>query len=302
MLSEPSFDALIIGGSYAGLAAATTLGRARRRVLVLDAGRPCNRQTPHSHNFLTRDGETPARLAAIAREQLRHYPTVQLLAATAVQAEAAAEGFRVTTAEGGHYAGRRLLLATGVVDELPPVPGLAECWGISVLHCPYCHGYEVRDQPLAVLANGDAAFEFARLIRQWSPDLRLLTNGPSTLTPEQAARLRARGIRIIETPLQAVEHRAGQLQQLRLADGSALPLTALFARVPNRQSSALPAQLGCALNEQGLLLVDELQRSTVPGVYAAGDNCSPLRQVAAAVAAGSRSGAFINHELVTLDF
>ncbi|RTQ46891.1 NAD(P)/FAD-dependent oxidoreductase [Hymenobacter gummosus] len=302
MPAEDSLDVLIIGGSYAGLAAALSLGRARRRVLVLDAGRPCNRQTPHSHNFLTRDGAAPAELAARARAEVQAYPSVRLQAATAVRAEATQGGFRVTTAEGPSYAARRLVLATGVVDELPPVPGLAECWGISVLHCPYCHGYEVRDAPLAVLGNGDLGFEFARLIRHWSPDLRLLTNGPATLTPAQAAQLAAHGIGIVDTPLQALEHQAGQFRQLRLADGAALPLTALFARVPNRQSSDLPAQLGCALTETGLLQVDELQRTSVPGVYAAGDTTTPLRQVAAAVAAGSRTGAFINHELIAADF
>ena len=302
MLSEPRFDAIIVGGSYAGLAAALSLGRSRRRVLVLDAGLPCNRQTPHAHNFLTRDGEPPNQLRALAREQFGAYPTVQLLAATATQAEAEPGGFRVGTAEGGSYAARKLVLATGLHDELPALPGFAECWGISVLHCPYCHGYEVRDAPLAVLGNGDVGFEFARLIHHWSPDLRLLTNGPATLSAEQQAHLDARGIAVIEAPLVALEHANGYLHHLRLADDARLPLTAMFARVPFRQTSDLGAQLGCELYEQGLLRVDEFGHTNVPGVFAAGDNSTLMRQVAAAAANGSKAGAILNHELIAEDF
>ncbi|RAK70606.1 NAD(P)/FAD-dependent oxidoreductase [Hymenobacter edaphi] len=302
MSPDSSYDVLIIGGSYAGLSAALVLGRSLRRVLVLDAGRPCNRQTPHAHGFLTRDGTPPAELAALARAQLAAYPSVQLRAATAVRATAEAGGFRVDTAAGPAYAARKLLLATGLHDELPPVPGLAECWGISVLHCPYCHGYEVHGQPLAVLGNGDAGFEFARLLHHWSPDLRLLTNGPGTLSAEQAAHLAARGVAVIEEPLQAVEHQAGQLHHLRLAGGARLPLRALFARVPFRQASELGAQLGLALTPTGLLAADEFGRTAVPGLYVAGDNSSPMRQLAAAVANGSKAAAFINHELIAADF
>lgn len=302
MLSESRFDVLIVGGSYTGLAAALTLGRSRRRVLVLDAGQPCNRQTPQAHNFLTRDGEPPNQLRALAREQLGAYPTVQFQAGTVTQATAQAGEFRVETAEGSRYAARKLLLATGLHDELPELPGFAACWGISVLHCPYCHGYEVRDEPLAVLGNGDAGFEFARLIHHWSPNLRLLTNGPATLSAEQRARLTAHGIALIESPLAQVEHDAGRLHHLGLLDGTRLPLTALFARLPFRQASDLGARLGCELTDTGLLRTDEFGRTAVPGLYAAGDNSTLMRQVAAAAANGSKAGAFINHELIAEDF
>lgn len=302
MRSVADFDAIIVGGSYAGLAAALTLGRSRRRVLLLDAGQPCNRQTPQAHNFLTRDGEPPEQLRALARAQLQPYPTVRLEAGTATEATAETGGFRVGTAEGTTYTARKLLLATGLHDELPTLPGFAACWGISVLHCPYCHGYEVRDQPLAVLSNGEVAFEFARLIHHWSPDLRLLTNGPATLPAEQRAHLAARGIRLIEAPLAALEHEHGQLRHVQLADGSRLPLTALFARVPFQQSSDLGARLGCELTEQGLLRADEFGRTNVPGLFVAGDNSTLMRQVAAAAANGSKAAAFLNHELIAEDF
>ncbi|GAB2943810.1 NAD(P)/FAD-dependent oxidoreductase [Hymenobacter coalescens] len=299
---DAPYDVLIIGGSYAGLSAALTLGRSRRRVLVLDAGQPCNRQSPHSHGFLTRDGVPPAELAALARAQLGAYPTVELRPATATQATALADGFSVETAGGEAFQGRRLLLATGLRDELPPVPGFAECWGISVLHCPYCHGYEVRDQPLGVLGNGDVGFEFARLIHHWSPNLRLFTNGPATFTAEQAARLTAHGITVVEDPIRALEHAAGQLQHLHLAGGARLPLRALFARVPFAQASDIVTQLGAELTETGLLRCDEAGRTSVPGLYAAGDNASPLRQLAAAVAKGAFAAAMLNHELIAADF
>ncbi|WP_400193301.1 NAD(P)/FAD-dependent oxidoreductase [Hymenobacter sp. B81] len=299
---ETTYDAVIVGGSYAGLGAALMLARALRRVLVVDGGRPCNRQTPHSHGFLTRDGETPARMTELAREQLLAYPTVALWYDTVERAEPTAAGFALTTRTGQRVQARRLLLATGVMDELPPLPGFAECWGISVLHCPYCHGYEVHGQPLGVLANGDAGFEFGRLLHQWSPDLRLLTNGPATFTAGQAAALAARGIGVEEQPLTALRHQQGQLQAVVLADGRELPLTALFARVPFRQHSDLAAQLGCAHTEAGYIQVDELGLTTVPGVYAAGDATTMMRQLTAAAASGSKAGAAINRSLVEEDF
>jgi len=302
MTAESTYDALIIGGSTAGLSAALTLGRSLRRVLVLDGGQPCNWQTPHSHNFFTRDGATPQHLLALGCEQLRAYPTVSVLQATVVRAASTPAGFHVTTTDGQTFTGRKVLLATGVKDQLLPLPGFAECWGISVLHCPYCHGYEVHGQPLGVLGNGDQGFEFARLIQHWSADLRLFTNGSATLTAEQMGQLTARGIRIVEAPIAAVEHTAGQLHHLRLADGQQEPLTALFAHVPATQSTDLAQQLGCALTAQQLIQVDDFGATTAPGVFAAGDNSSPMRQLSIASARGGMAGAFLNRELVLEDF
>jgi thioredoxin reductase len=234
------FDAIIIGGSYAGLSAAMALGRSRRRVLLLDTGRPCNRQTPHSHNFLTQDGATPAALRAQALAEVQHYPTIELRADEALTASALpGGGFRVETAAGARVTAARLLLATGVVDLLPALPGFAECWGISVLHCPYCHGYEVADQRLGVLGNGDMGFAFARLIHNWSRQLTLFTDGPATLSPEQQETLARHGITVEETPLAGFDHAQGQLRAVQLADGSARPLDAVFARVPFEQAGIL---------------------------------------------------------------
>ncbi|MBO2011099.1 NAD(P)/FAD-dependent oxidoreductase [Hymenobacter negativus] len=292
------FDVLIIGGSYAGLSAAMSLGRARRRTLILDTGWPCNRQTPHSHNFLTQDGAMPAALRTQAIEQVLHYPTIELRADEALSAVPTEGGFLIQTAAGTSIKAQKVVLATGIVDLLPALPGFAECWGISVLHCPYCHGYEVADQRLGVLGNGDMGFDFARLIHNWSRQLTLFTNGPATLTHEQQATLARHGIALVETAISGLTHEQGQLRAVQLADGTSQPLDAVFARVPFQLPGTLAQQLGCALTEMGYVQVDDFQRTSVPGVFAAGDNTTPMRALAAAVAAGSKAGALINKELI----
>lgn len=306
MTIEQDYDVLIIGGSYAGLSTALQLARALRRVLVIDAGQPCNRQTPHSHGFLTRDGQTPAELSAIAREQLSQYPTVQLWAGKAIAAAPGAGGFSVTAkpvvGEGQvQFTGRKLLLATGVADIMPDLPGFAECWGRSVLHCPYCHGYEVHGQPLGILANGEIGYEMATLIQQWSPRLTVYTDGPSTLTPGQRETLQQLGILVVEQPVAAIEHEAGWLTALLFTDGTREHPTAIFSRVPFRHHTDIATQLGCALTKNGLIQATEFGETTVPGVFAAGDATSPFRQVALAVASGSKAGAWMNREMIEED-
>ncbi|KAB7727342.1 NAD(P)/FAD-dependent oxidoreductase [Rudanella paleaurantiibacter] len=304
MTTNKIYDVIIIGGSCAGLSAALVLGRSLREVLVIDAGRPCNRQTPHSHGFLTRDGESPTQLLAIAREQLTHYPNVTLRTGLVVKAEKQTEGFRVTTQPeatdaGEDFSARRLLLATGVFDIMPDLPGFAECWGRSVLHCPYCHGYEVHGQPLGVLANGEVGYEMATLIQHWAGHLTLFTNGPSTLTDTQKNVLGQLHIPIVETPIKAIAHQAGMLTHLLLADDSTKPLSAVFSRVPFRQHTNIAEQLGCELQENGLIKVGEVGDTSVPGVFAAGDTKTLYRQVTQAVAGGAKTGAWINRELLT---
>jgi thioredoxin reductase len=296
-----NYDVIIIGGSYAGLSAALVLGRSLRRVLVIDAGKPCNRQTPHSHGFLTRDGETPTQLAAIAREQVGQYPTVSFESGIAITARQVDGGFRVCTDNGESYEGRKLILATGLLDVLPDIPGFADCWGRSVLHCPYCHGYEVHSQPLGVLANGETGYEMATLIQQWSRQLTLFTNGSSTLTDEQRQVLTQLAIPIIETPVTAIEHNDGFMTALVLADGSKVTPKAVFARVPLLQTSNIGEQLGCQFTEHKLIQVNDFGMTSVPGVYAAGDTTTMMRQVANAVAGGAKTGAVLNRELITDD-
>lgn len=296
------FDVIIIGGSYAGLSAAMALGRSLRKVLVVDSGLPCNRQTPHSHNFVTQDGVAPAVIAQKARQQVLAYDTVRWVKGKVTGAAGGGNEHAVMTEDGNKYIGRRLLFATGIRDKMPELPGFAECWGISVLHCPYCHGYEVRGKQFGVLARGDMAFEYLRLLRQWSRQLVLFTDGPAGLQAEHRQLLENRGIAMVETPLAALQHAAGQVHAVLLADGSQIAVEALFNRPAFEQHCSVPAALGCVITEQGYIQADEFGRTVVPGVLVAGDNASMMRSVAAAVAAGNKAGAWINKELAELDF
>lgn len=302
MKNKTTYDVIVIGGSYAGLSAAMTLGRSLRKVLIIDGGKPCNRQTPHSHNFLTRDGERPADISRKALEEVLAYPTVHLHAGLAVGVVKSTLGFSVETADASVFTARRVLFSTGLADQFPEIDGFAACWGISVLHCPYCHGYEVRNQKLALVANGDAAFEFCKLISNWSKDLTLLTNGASSLTTEQIRILTSKQINIVEKEITAFVHDQGYIQEIIFNDHSSQGVQAVFARAGFVQHSSLPAQLGCEINENGFITVDDFQKTSVPGIYAAGDNTNMLRTVSSAVAAGTRAGAFINKELIDEDF
>lgn len=298
MKNQAQFDVVIIGGSYAGLSAALALGRAIRQVLVLDGGQPCNRSTPHSHNFLTQDGRPPAELAAQAKAQVLAYPTVQFRRELAVAVQGENNDFAVTTATGQVVQARKLLFATGVRDLLPSLPGYAESWGISVIHCPYCHGYEYRGQPTGILMNGDMAFEQARLLRQWTNQLTIFTDGASVIQPEHRQQLAALQVGIEEVPVQALDHQDGYLTQVVLADARRVPLAALYARPAFEQQCILPHELGCAHTEAGHIAVDSFQKTSQPGIYVAGDATTMMRAVNQAVAAGGLAGVMLNHELL----
>jgi thioredoxin reductase len=287
-----------VGGSVAGLSAALILGRSLRNVLVIDSGEPCNRQTPHSHSFMTRDGVAPHQLTALAREQALAYPTVAFLSDTVTVISQETGGFRVTTEHRQQFTARKILLATGVYDIMPAIEGFAECWGRSVLHCPYCHGYEVKNEPLGVMINGDHADEYTGLIRHWSNKLTLFTDGPATLNDTQRATIQSLGVPLVETPLVGIDHQNGMMTAVQLQDGNQIALSALFAPVPTRQHSELAQQLGCDLTPTGLIAVSAFGETNVPGVFAAGDNSSPMRQLVVASAAGSTAGAFLNRALV----
>jgi thioredoxin reductase len=291
-------DAIIIGGSYAGLSAAMALGRSLRNVLLIDAGEPANRQTPHAHNLLTHDGRPPADIAAEARAQVLAYPTVALLTDRATTAHQTDVGFAITTESGAMHEGRKLVLATGVPDQLPNVPGLAACWGISVLHCPYCHGYEVAGQAIGILANGDMVVEMTRLIQQWSKHLTLFTNGPATLDAAQREQIERLDVPIVEATLTEVVHEAGYVRHLLTPGGNTYPLDALFVRPTVAHANPLAEQLGGTINAMKLIEVNAFGQTNVPGLYAVGDCSSPLRAISAAIASGGIAGAFLNRELI----
>lgn len=302
MAKMESFDVIIIGGSYAGLAAAMSLGRALRDVLVVDGGNPCNKQTPHSHNFLTRDGESPAKLSEKARKEVLKYPSVTLKEGRVTAITQPEDYFNVQTEANGIYSARKIIFATGVLDIMPDIAGFAECWGRSILHCPYCHGYEFQEQKTGILGNGQAGFDQSKFISNWTSDLVLYTNGKSTLTKEQTELLDKNGIEIREEEIRAFEHKNGKIQNIVFNDGSKQDLDVLYASPDIKQQSELPGELGCDFTEHGRIEVDIFQKTNVPGIYAAGDNSSLGRAVSVAVAAGSVAGMMLNKELVEEEF
>lgn len=301
-MNNGKLDVIIIGGSYAGLSAAMALGRSLKNVLIIDSGKPCNRQTPHSHNFITHDGETPASIAQNAIAQVLNYATVEWQHYIVLDAEKHEDGFTVTTQSGNKYAAKKLLFATGVEDVMPSIPGFAECWGISVLHCPYCHGYEVHNKKIGLLGSGEITFEHAKFISHWSDKMTVFTNGSNLLTDEQEEFLTHHNIKVNNKKIISLKHYKGHLVTVLFEDGGTALLDALFARVSFKQHCTIPEQLGCELTEQGYIKIDPFQKTTVPGVYAAGDNTTMFRSVAAAVAAGNLAGAMMNKELIEESF
>lgn len=292
-------DVIIIGGSYAGLSAAMSLGRSLRKVLIIDGNNPCNRQTPHSHNFITQDGETPAAIAAKAKEQVLQYETVQFYEGLATEMNSE-NGFRVITNKADQFSAERIILATGITDQMPQIPGFAECWGISVIHCPYCHGYEQVGKPTGILANGDRAYHYAQMLNHLTDSLHIFTNGPANFTQDQLSKLRQYGIGITEEPVKSIAHENGQLSAIAFTNGASHTLEAIYSS-PAFEQAAIVQQLGCTLNEHGLIQIDEQLETSVPGVYACGDN-SHMRSVAIATASGSKVGALVNFSIINERF
>ena len=301
------YDVLIAGGGPAGLSAALLLGRSRRSTLVCDGREPRNGAAPASHSFLTRDGTPPLELRRIGREQLSPYASVELANTEILDVVAADGRFEATLGDGRRIAARKVILATGVRDELPAIEGLAELWGGDVFHCPYCHGWEVRDRPLAVLPNSappDIVWHMVTLIRNWSRDVVLLTNGADDPGAEDRERLNALNVGLREEPIARLEQEDGRLASIVFADGSALPRGGVFVRPVQRPRNELAVRLGCELNDDaipGLIRVDPIWQTTVPGVYAVGDVSTPMQQVATAVSSGATAGAMANHALVLDD-
>lgn len=292
-----TYDAIIVGGSYAGIAAALQLARARRRVLVIDEGIRRNRFASHSHGFLGQDGRPPGEIAAEARDQLMRYPTVTWETGRAERAERTDAGFRVADAAGRSFAGRRLLLAVGVVDDLPAIPGLAERWGRSVFHCPYCHGYELMQGRIGVIAVSGQSMHHALMLPDWGPTT-LLLNGTFAPDADQSAHLERRGV-AVETAL--VAGIGGEPADVALADGRVLPFAGLFVLPASRVASPLAAQLGCAFDEGPLgayIRTDGMQETSVPGVFACGDAARAAGSVALAVGAGTMAGTALHRSLL----
>lgn len=295
-------EVVIVGGSSAGLSAALVLGRSLRHVAIIDDQKPCNRFSQASHGFLTRDGTPPADLLQLAREQLRHYATVSVKTATALHIEKTDGGFEITSSDESTLQARIVLLATGLHDELPPLTGIDGLWGKSVFHCPYCDGYEVRGKALAVYGEDEASLHQVMLLRNLTDNLTLCPAVGWELTGEQREKLTRCGIRVLEEPIASLERTGGQLEAIRFIDGTLLSCEALFIRPKTTHRTSFARDLGCKINENHIVQVDLRGRTSIDGVYAAGDIASPMRSVAIAVAQGAAAGYGINAELVDRDF
>jgi len=296
------FDVIVVGGGVAGLSGAMYLARLRRRVLVVDGGRPANRFSHAAHSFFTRDGVPPAELLAIAREQLARYGTVEIRPGEVTALVAHPDRFEALLSDGDAVSGRKVLLATGLEDRLPAIEGIERFWGISAFHCPYCDGWELHDQPIAICASGEAGLNAAKMLHTLTDDLTLCSNGPAGLADDDRAALLANGIRIIETPIARFEGREAQIEAIVFTDGSRVACRGVFARTEAVQPSTLAAQLGCAMTDDGLVEVDQLGRTSVAGVYAAGDMAHPIRQITMAASQGAAAGIGINADLIGEDF
>lgn len=305
---DEQHDVVVVGGGAAGLGAALALARARRTVLVVDAGRPRNAPAAHVHQVLGREGTPPAELLAIGRREVTGYGGAVLSGRVSALTRAD-DGFRVDLADGRSVRARRVLVATGLTDQLPDVPGLAGLWGTSVLHCPYCHGWEVRDRPIGVLGSGSQSAVQALLWRQWSEDVVLFPHTAAAPTAEERALLTARGVRVVEGTVAGLEVVAGALAGVRLASGDVVAREALVVAPRFTAAAGLLAGLGVEPVEQVVhgavrgtrVPADPAGRTEVPGVWVAGNVADVTAQVMAAAAHGVAAAAAINVDLVLQD-
>lgn len=296
-METQSYDVVIVGGGAAGLSAALVLGRARRRVAVIDAGSPRNAPAAHMQGYLSRDGMPPAELLAAGRAEVVGYG-VELISDTVARID---PGFTIHLGGGRVLTARRILVATGIGDQIPDVPGIRERWGNDLLHCPYCHGWEVRDQPLGVLGSNPGSVLHAQLVRQWSDDIVYFAHTQEP-TPSEAAELDARGIRVVHGEVARLVVEDDHLTGVELVDGTVVARAAVFVRPINMPSTdSLLTALGCDHDDNGFAVVDRTGRTSVPGVWGAGNAVDPRAQVITAAGEGSAAAIAINADLVQED-
>jgi thioredoxin reductase len=293
------YDVVIVGGGPAGLSAALVLGRCRRQVLVCDAGTPRNAASRGLHGYLTRDGTPPLEFLRLAREELRQYG-IEPRAARVAAVACTKDGFTVTLEGGETVASRTVLLATGVADRLPEIAGIQECYGITVHHCPYCDGWEVRDRRLVVLGQGAAAVSLALSLKTWSRDVAICSNGRARINPRHRKQLDDQQVSVYESTVERVDHVSGHVQRLILADDVSVPCDAVFFSTAQHPQSDLPRQLGCELTRKGVVKTDHLGKTCVPGLYVAGDASRDVQFVIVAAAEGAKAAVAINKSLQSL--
>jgi thioredoxin reductase len=297
----PDFDVVIIGAGSAGLSAALVLGRCLRRVLVCDGGAPRNAPSPAVQGFLTRDGTKPAKLLELGRQELEGYTTVKMQPVRVTAVARRGQQFKLTaegeTGRSRTFTARKILLATGVEDELPPLEGMRALWGTGVLHCPYCHGWEVRDQPLAVYGQGKTVTGLALLVSRWSRDVIVCTNGPGSLTANARRRLRQQGIQVREEVVVRLEAGSREGLEVVFETGEKLARRALFLHAHQHQRTALAEQTGCRLTSKGAVWVDKNNQTSQVGIYAAGDATPGTQQAILAAAQGAQAAICLNEQL-----
>jgi thioredoxin reductase len=295
-------DVVIVGAGPAGLSAALVLGRCRRSVLLCDTGHPRNYASHALHGYLTRDGIPPSEFLAIGRRELEQYPTVEFRHVEVTDARCRGDAlFEVMLASGDCVHTRKLLLATGVVDNLPAIAGFRELYGSSVFHCPYCDGWEVRDAPIAVYGRGERGAGLSLELTQWTRDLVLCTDGPAGIAPDERARLGTHGIRIREEPIARLEGTGGILEHVVFASGDRLARRALFFTTGQSQRSDLSVRLGCEMNEKGTVRTGKYESTHLPGLYVAGDASRAVQWVIVAAAEGAEAAFAINTDLIRED-
>jgi len=290
-------DVAIIGGGPAGLSAGLMLGRARKQTIVIDEGHPRNAVTREAHGFLTRDGISPSEFRRIAKDQLRVYPSVSQAEDTVVSISGEDGYFLLETATGMKIASKKLLFAVGMKDRKLGIPGLAEVYGKSAFVCPYCDGWELRDEPLVVISRGAALMHFAPLLSGWTKRFVVCTNGPDELSEAERDELRDHHIPLFDTPIRTILSSEGMVNHVVLEDGTEIPCTGIFFKSELVTGTDLPQTLGCRISDTGVIAIDEFGKSSVPGVYAAGDASSLMHQSIAAAASGAIAAAAINGEL-----
>jgi thioredoxin reductase len=300
------WDCVVVGGGAAGLSAALTLGRARRKTLLIDAGEPSNSSADGMGGMLGFDGNPPQDLYSKGRAELAKYPSIEFRAARVTSASTGEHGFELHLDDGSSEASSKLLLAMGTDYRPPQLPGVEERWGRSVFHCPFCHGWEVRDRPLGVLDSSGRGVERALLLRFWSDDVTLFTDGPADIEPRDQERLAAAGVRLEERSVERLEGPDHSLKAVVFSDGDSRVCEGLLVVAPMHQRSSLAEQLGAKVKDDGpieAIEVDPMFRTSVPGLFAAGDvSATAPPSVAVAIAAGSTAAKAIVHDLVTETF
>ena len=290
-------DCVIIGGGPAGLNAALMLGRARKKVVVIDEGRPRNRVTRETHGFLTRDQISPSEFRRIAKEQIRSYPSVTFVEDAVISITGTDGHFQITTVQGHRYRCKKLLFTVGMKDLPLDINGLADVYGKSAFICPYCDGWELRDQPLVLIVKGAAALHMAKIISGWTNHFTICTDGPDDLTDAQREELNQHNVPVFDSPIQSVESNNGMVRQVVLEDGTRITCTGIFFKPNLITGSDLPQAIGCETTEAGTVIVDNVGKTNVPGVFSAGDAASQLHQAITAASLGALAAVVINNEL-----